>query len=188
MATKEDIITLPNDILRKVSKKVKKVDKEITDLIGSMTAVSLDWEASRDFEVCVGLAAVQIGVLKKVTIIRQGEHRDKGFEVLINPRVIKTYGDPIPDFEGCLSVKDIYGIVPRYQKVKIQALDETGKPFRRIYEGFDAVLAQHESDHTKGVLFVDHIKGEKEAFHAINDEGKIEKIDYEQILSAGIFR
>jgi len=57
MATKEDIITLPNDILRKVSKKVKKVDKEITDLIGSMTAVSLDWEASRDFEVCVGLAA-----------------------------------------------------------------------------------------------------------------------------------
>lgn len=188
MASKDDILVLPNKILRQPSKRVSVFDDNLHKLVTKMIKVGLDWEASREYEVCVGLAAVQIGILNKVVILRSEETENKEYEVLINPKIIKTYGEPTLDFEGCLSVKDIYGLVPRYTKVKIQAQNEIGEVVRQTADGFRARLLQHEIDHTKGTLFIDHIKDIEEAFHIINGEGKIERIDYGDVVSSGIFR
>jgi len=188
MKTKRDILTLPNKVLREKSKSIKHVDEMVLKLIDSMKKVGLNWEESRDFEVCVGLAAIQIGLPIKVVIVRTEETEKREFDVLINPKIVKTYGELTVDFEGCLSVKDIYGLVPRYTKIKIQALNEDGKIIRVIAEGFKARLIQHEIDHTKGILFVDHIKDVEDAFHFINKEGKIERIGYDEVVSAGVFR
>ena len=73
-----------------------------------MIEAGLDWEGNHEHEICVGLSAVQIDVLKRVVIIRTEETDKREFGVLINPRLIKTYGEPEQDFEGCLSVKGIY--------------------------------------------------------------------------------
>ena len=188
MASKQDLVKLPDKVLRQKSQKISSIDASVKSLIRQMVDVSLDWEESRDFEVCVGLAAVQIGVLKKVVILRTEKSEDKKFDVFINPKIIKTYGEQELDFEGCLSVKDIYGLVPRYPKVKVQAMDENGEIKRTVAEGFRARLIQHEVDHTKGIMFVDHIKDIEDAFYEITDEGKIERIDYAKVKAAGIFR
>ena len=80
------------------------------------------------------------------------------------------------DYEGCLSVPDVYGMVPRYPKVKVRANDEDGKEFTVKAEGFLARVFQHEIDHTNGKLFVDHIKDDFNAFYHLTDEGKLEKV------------
>lgn len=84
------------------------------------------------------------------------------------------------DFEGCLSIKDVYGKVPRYSKVRIKALGVNGKEIRLTAEGFLARVFQHEIDHTNGVVFIDHIKDVPEAFYNLNDEGSLQQLDYEK--------
>src|SRR5690606_27705063 len=105
---------------------------------------------------------------------------NKKFRVFINPEIVKYEGEIKRDFEGCLSVKDVYGKVPRYSKVRVKAMDENGKPIRLKAEGFLARVFQHEIDHTNGLLFVDHIKDEPEAFFKLSPEGKIEEMDDEE--------
>ncbi len=84
------------------------------------------------------------------------------------------------DFEGCLSVPNIYGKVPRHTKVRVKALDLDGHEFRVTAEDFLARIFQHEIDHTKGKVFIDHIKNDPEAFYRLNDDGKLEALDYEK--------
>lgn len=177
---RHNIVTLPHTRLREKSVKISQFNDALVEFIQQMTEASLDWEDSRKHEFCVGLAAVQVDELKKIVILRDNleDKEDKGFTALINPKIIKTFGTPEDDFEGCLSVKDIYGKVPRYPKVKIKAQDITGAEVRITAEGFLARLLQHEIDHTNGLVFIDHIKDNPEAFFKINEEGKIEKLDY----------
>ena len=113
---KEDIITLPNDHLRQKSSKVHIVDDSVTSLVADMTSAALDWEDSRPHEISAALAAVQIDELKRVVIVRSDfeKKEDRDFTVLINPEIVKYEGDVKSDYEGCLSVKDIYGKVPRH--------------------------------------------------------------------------
>jgi peptide deformylase len=188
MATRGDIITLPNKALRQKSQRVSVVNKEIKDLLDDMIEASLDWEDHHSHEICVGLAAVQINRHKKVVIIRSEEPEQRDFGILINPRLIKTYGELEVDFEGCLSVAGIYGLVPRYPKIKFSALDHSGKEFRSTVDGFMARLIQHEIDHCEGKMFVDLIKDDRDAFNTINSEGKIEKLSYDNVLKSGILR
>jgi peptide deformylase len=86
----------------------------------------------------------------------------------------------ITDFEGCLSILDIYGKVPRYEKVKVVAQDLDGREFRITAEGFLARVMQHEIDHTNGTVFIDHIKDQEEAFFKIGDDGKLEALNYDE--------
>ncbi len=76
-------------------------------------------------------------------------------------------------------MKDIYAQVPRHRKVKIKAQDEDGSEFRLTAEGFQARLIQHEIDHTNGVVIIDHVRDNPDAFFRIGDDGKISKVDYE---------
>jgi peptide deformylase len=105
---------------------------------------------------------------------------DKTFRAFINPVITKYEGEVIEDFEGCLSVKDLYGKVPRYQKVRIKALDLTGKEVRFSAEGFLARVFQHEIDHTNGKVFIDHIKDSPLAFYTLSDDGNLQQLDYEK--------
>lgn len=183
--TKNDLITLPNPHLREPSKKVGFIGDEIKQLVERMEAVTLDWEESRDHEVGVALAAIQIDVPLRLVVVRSNfdNKKDKTFRTIINPVITKYEGEIMEDFEGCLSVRDIYGKVPRYSKVRVKALDLTGKEIRFSAEGFLARVLQHEIDHTNGKVFLDHIQGEPKAFFHLNDDGNLQQLDYDKDIA-----
>ena len=189
MSAKDLIITLPNEHLHQKSKRIGLVTDEVRKVIDNMKRATLDWEASREHEVGVALAAIQIDKPMRIIVIRNNfdNKQDKTFSVFINPEIVKAEGELEEDYEGCLSVVDVYGKVPRYSKIRMRAQDEHGREVRVKAEGFLARVLQHELDHVNGVMFVDHIKDDPEAFYMITGEGKLEKLPYEQVQKAGIF-
>lgn len=178
--TKDDIITLPNDHLRTKSIRVNPHDENTKQLVADMTSAALDWEDSRPHEISAALAAVQVDELKRVVIIRSDfedkSHRD--FTILINPEIVKYEGSIVHDYEGCLSIKNVYGKVPRHSKIRLKALDENGNEIRLKAEGFLARVIQHEVDHTNGIVFIDHIKDQPDAFYQLDESGELQPIDY----------
>ncbi len=180
--TKEDIISLPNPHLRQKSQRVGVVTDQIKQIVDDMIAATIDWDHSRDHEVGVALAAVQINQLYKIIVVRNNheDKTDESFTAFINPEIVKLEGEIVEDYEGCLSVPDIYGKVARHSKVRVKAINLHRKSFRVTAEGFLARILQHEIDHTNGLVFIDHIKEETEAFFRINDAGKLEPLDYDQ--------
>jgi peptide deformylase len=180
---KDDIIALPNTHLRERSKKVGVVnDERIKNVIEGMKNATLDWEASREHEVGVALAAIQIDVPLRIIVVRKdfNDRNNHEFTVFINPVITKYEGELVEDFEGCLSVPDVYGKVPRYSKVRVKALDENGKEVRVTADGFLARIFQHEVDHTNGMVFIDRIKESPGAFYHLLDNGHLKKLDYEK--------
>lgn len=182
IATRNDIITLPNPTLRKRSVKVGLISEEIIKLVEDMQNATLDWEDSREHEVGVALAAVQIDKLYRVVVIRDDfdNKKNRDFTVFINPVITKYEGKILEDYEGCLSIKDIYGKVPRHEKVRIKAIDINGREFRITADGFLARVFQHEIDHTNGIVFIDHIKDKPEAFYTLGADGHLSPLDYEE--------
>lgn len=176
------ILTTPDPLLRKKCTKVNKITDETLEMIAAMREASLDWEKSHPYELSAAMAAPQLGFLKRIIIIRDDldDKKNNSFTALIDPEVIKTEGKLERDHEGCLSVPEIYGLVPRPKKVKIKALLEDGTPVRIKAEGSLARTLLHEIDHLNGVLFIDHIKNEKDAFFRMNEKGDLDPIkDYE---------
>ena len=181
---KETIITLPNPKLRQKSDKVHIVTPETLKTIDDMTAVALDWENSRPHEISAAISAVQINRMERVVIIRS-DFDDKAvrdFTALINPKIVKFEGEITLDFEGCLSVPDVYGKVPRYSKVRVKALDVDGNEVRFKADGFLARIIQHEIDHVNGIVFIDHIRDEKDAFFKLDEKGELQPLDYEKYI------
>lgn len=178
--TKDDIISLPNPHLRQRSHKVGFIGDDIKQIVEAMQAVTIDWENSRSHEVGVALAAVQVDQPLRIVVIRNNfdNKDDHSFAVFINPVITKYEGTIVEDYEGCLSVRDIYGKVPRYSKVRVKATGLDSKEFRVSAEGFLARIFQHEIDHTNGLVFIDHIKDQSEAFYKLNDDGKLDQLDY----------
>ncbi|MBX4201696.1 peptide deformylase [Candidatus Saccharibacteria bacterium] len=189
-ATRDSIIVLPNKHLRQKSKRVPIITNEVRAVIQDMIDATIDWEATREHEVGVALAAIQIDKPYKVIIVRNDfdNKDDKTFHVFVNPEIMKYEGEIKEDFEGCLSVTDIYGKVPRYDRIRVRALDENGKPVRVRAEGFLARVFQHEIDHIDGKVFVDHLKDKPGAFYKLTSDGKLEPISDEQATKTGIFR
>ena len=180
--TKDDIITLPNSHLRQKSVRVGVINDATKKLIQDMTTASIDWENTRPHEISAALAAVQVDVLERVIIVRSDfEDKDNNhFTALINPEIVKYEGELVEDYEGCLSVKDIYGKVPRYSKIRVKALNEQGQEVRFKANGFLARVIQHEVDHTHGIVFVDHIKDATDAFYKLDAKGELEPLNYEK--------
>lgn len=179
---KENIITLPSPHLRHKSAKIHIVTDETRLLIDDMVSAALDWEDSRPHEISAALAAVQIDRLDRVVIVRSDfDDKDvRDFTTLINPEIVKYEGVVTDDYEGCLSVSNIYGKVPRYSKIRIKAIDEDGNEVRFKAEGFLARVIQHEVDHTNGIVFIDHIRDNKDAFYTLDEKGELQPLDYEQ--------
>ena len=191
MADRNSIITLPHPSLRTKSERIHVITDETRQLIADMRAATLDWEDSRPHEIAVALAAVQIDRLERVVIVRADfdDKDNREFVVLINPEIVKGEGKlTVIQPEGCLSVKDLYGSVPRYPKVRVRAIDESGREVRIKAEGFLSMLLQHEIDHTNGICFVDHIKDNTDAFFTLTEKGDLEPVSYDFVTQTGIFR
>lgn len=190
MADRHDIITLPNPDLRKKSVRVHVITDETKQLIEDMRAAALDWEDSRPHEIAVALAAVQIDRLERVVIVREDfeDKENRNFIVLINPEIVKLEGKLVTEHEGCLSVRDVYGAVPRHTKIRVRAIDESGQSVRIKADDFLARVLQHEIDHTNGICFVDHIAETRDAFFTLTEAGDLEPTRYEDVATSGILR
>ncbi|MCM8710568.1 peptide deformylase [Clostridium sp. SYSU_GA19001] len=140
-----NIRTIGDEILRKKSKKVEEINDRILTLLKDMQDTMYKAEG-------VGLAAPQVGILKRVVVIDVGN----GPINLINPEIIKTEGEYL-DEEGCLSIPGKHGKVARPERVKAKALNEKGEEIIIDGEGLLARALCHEIDHLDGVLFVDKI-------------------------------
>lgn len=138
-----NIVKDHDEILRKKSKPVEKVDDKILTLLADMTETMHKAGG-------VGLAAVQVGKLRQVIVIDTGEHKLE----LINPRLLKKSGKQ-EDLEGCLSCPGKWGITRRPDKVTVESLDREGKTVIYEAEGFLAKAICHEMDHLEGKLFYD---------------------------------
>ena len=185
--TKKDIpsiVTTPDPRLRQKSEKVHQIDDEIKRIIDEMIASSLAWEEEHEFELSAAMAAPQLGYNKRIIVVREDmSNKDNAtFVPLINPVVIKTEGKIIEDYEGCLSVPSIYGKVVRPYKARIKAVTENGEEVRLKATGFLARTLLHEIDHLDGVLFIDHIKDQTDAFYKLNDKGDLESLDYDKYI------
>lgn len=182
---KEDIITLPNPHLRQKSSRVHVITDTTRALVADMTSASIDWEDSRPHEISAALAAVQIDNMERVVIVRS-DFDDKAvrdFTPLINPEIVKFEGELVSDYEGCLSVSGVYGKVPRYSKIRVKALDLDGNEIRFKAEGFLARVIQHEIDHTNGVVFIDHIRDQPNAFYRLDDKGELQPLNYDEHIA-----
>lgn len=182
---KEDIIRLPNDHLRQKSAKVHVITDSTMQLVADMTAAALDWEDSRPHEISAALAAVQIDKLERVVIVRSDfdDKHNRDFTAFINPEIVKYEGDIVADYEGCLSVGGIYGKVPRHNKIRVKAKTLDGKEVRFKADGFLARVIQHEIDHTNGIVFIDHIRDNKQAFYRLDEKGELQPLDYDQHIA-----
>lgn len=178
---KEAIIALPNPVLRQKSTKIYEVTDEVRQLVNDMTSVALDWEDSRPHEISAALAAIQINRPMRVIIVRSNfeDKADREFVALINPEIIKTEGEIESDYEGCLSVPGVYGMVPRNNKIRVKAMDIKGNEVRFKADGFLARTIQHEIDHTNGIVFIDHIRDDKDAFYQLDEKGELQPLDYD---------
>lgn len=146
-----NIRVLGDDVLRKNAKEVKEITPKITELIDDMFETM--YEANG-----VGLAAPQVGILKRIVVIDVGDDNPL---VMINPEILETKGEQT-GYEGCLSVPGKTGVVTRPNYVKARAYDENMEEF--IVEG-EELLARaicHELDHLDGKMYVDFVEGKLE--------------------------
>lgn len=133
-------------VLRSKAKEIEAVNKKTLDLIDNMFETMYEEDG-------VGLAAPQVGILKRIAVV---DIRENNKIVLINPKIIEEEGKAIME-EGCLSIPDETGDVIRAEKIKVRTLNKEGKKVEFEAEGFEARAIQHEIDHLNGVLFVDKI-------------------------------
>jgi peptide deformylase len=146
-----EIIKIPDKRLRQVSEPVKKIDASIRKLVDDMFETM--YEAPG-----IGLAAIQIGVAKRVvTMDLSKKEDDHQPQVFINPELIWTSDNKATREEGCLSIPDYYEEVERPAEVKVKYLDLDGEPQEIEASGLLATCLQHEIDHTNGVLFIDYL-------------------------------
>lgn len=185
---KSELICLPNPNLRTPSRRVGLIDRPILELASRMLEQAKLWEEGREFEMTVGLAAVQIDQLWRVVLVRHNfkKESDPRFQVLINPKITRTDGPKTEEYEGCLSVPDYYAKVERYNRIRFEALDLAGRTIVASVEGFLARVIQHEVDHLKGVMTVDRVKDQRTGFGKLSGDGKIEPVGLEEVKARGL--
>ena len=140
-----NVVQVGDEILRKKSKPVKEFDEKLWELLDDMRETMNKHDG-------VGLAAVQVGVLRRVIILDINNLKLE----LINPEIIDSFGEQIEQ-EGCLSCKGQWGYVKRPQEVTVKAQDRYGNEY--VITGVDLLAKAlcHEIDHLEGVLFIDKI-------------------------------
>jgi peptide deformylase len=146
-----DILTVPHPVLKQVSTPVERVDDDLRRLMDDMLETMYAAPG-------IGLAAIQVGVPKQVIVMdlaRQGEPPQPRY--FVNPEILWASDETAPYEEGCLSVPEVYDEVDRPARVKLRYLDYHGQEVVEEAEGLFAVCIQHEMDHLKGVLFIDHL-------------------------------
>lgn len=150
------IIEVPDPLLRQKSTPVENVDDDIRTLIADMFETMYQAPG-------IGLAAIQVGVPKRVLVIDLQEPEEEGGEpvsdprIFINPEILEHSDQEVPYTEGCLSVPDQFADVDRPDRIRARWLDEQGNAHDEVIEGLLATCLQHEMDHLEGILFIDHL-------------------------------
>lgn len=152
-----EILTVDNpeqlEILRSKSRKVQKVTPKLAAFAERMLETMREANG-------VGLAAPQLGVLKRIFVVELPEDEEneqpRQTFVLFNPEIVKNSGEQV-GYEGCLSIPGYVGEVARAEKLTVKGLNERGKPVRHKLEGYLARVFQHEIDHLDGILYTDRL-------------------------------
>ena len=150
------IVEVPDPRLRQISKPVDQVDDDLRRLIDDMFETMYAAPG-------IGLAAIQVGVPKRVLVIDLQEQETEEGEpireprVFINPEILETSDHEVPYNEGCLSVPEMYAEVDRPDRIRARWLDRDGTQKEEEITGLLAVCLQHEMDHLNGILFIDHL-------------------------------
>src|SRR5438128_7588565 len=150
------IIEAPDPLLRQISSPVDAVTDEVRALIADMFETMYDAPG-------IGLAAIQVGVPKRILVIDLQEPEEEGGEpvrdprVFINPEIVEHSDHEVPYTEGCLSVPDQYAEVDRPDRIRARWLGLDGKARDEEITGLLATCLQHEMDHLDGILFIDHL-------------------------------
>jgi peptide deformylase len=153
--TKLEILTYPNKFLQQPTQPVENIDEDIEKLVADMAETM--YEAPG-----VGLAAIQVGSDKQVLVYdEKPTESERGYGVIINPKIVETEGQIISENEGCLSVPDFRSDVKRSARIVVEGVDRDGKSLRVEADGFLAIVLQHEVDHLNGTLFIDRISALK---------------------------
>lgn len=161
------IITKGDPVLSKKAHPVTNFDEKLAILLDDMVETLRDSGG-------VGLAAPQIGILRRVCVVMD---QDETYLELVNPQIVEQEGEQ-EGFEGCLSLSGMYGIVKRPMKVKVQAQDRHGNPVEYEREGITARCFCHEIEHLDGHLFVehtDHLMTEEELEEYMNQQEEDEE-------------
>ena len=137
-----------DEILKKVSRKVEVIDEKIQTLIDDMLETMHKFNG-------VGLAAVQVVILKRVVVIHTDYEKEEPI-ILINPEIIKQKGEQTVE-EGCLSFPNKFAKIVRPEEVTIEALDRNGEKIKLTGKGLLAQAISHEIDHLNGEVFIDKI-------------------------------
>ncbi len=150
------IIETPDPILRQISTPVEEVTDELRKLIDDMFQTMYAAPG-------IGLAAIQVGVPKRLLVIDLQEPEEEGGEpvkdprVFVNPEILDHSEVEVPYTEGCLSVPDQYAEIDRPDRIRARWLDAQGEAHEEEITGMLAVCLQHEMDHLEGILFIDHL-------------------------------
>ena len=145
-----------NPVLHARASEVTSFDLTLATLVADMFETMYDAPG-------IGLAAVQVGVPRRVLVMDLHEPAEEGAEVVkeprvfVNPEILSESGEDVPYTEGCLSVPDQYAEVMRPDRIRARWLDEHGVTHEEDLDGLLAVCLQHEMDHLEGVLFIDHL-------------------------------
>jgi peptide deformylase len=152
--SKLDIITLPDKLLRTKSLPVERIDDDLRRFLDDMLETM--YEAPG-----IGLAAVQVGVPRRIVTVDVAKREDEEAEpnpiFLINPEIVSSSEERDTHEEGCLSIPEYYAEVERPASIRIRYLDRDGKLQEMDANGILAVCLQHEVDHLNGTLFIDHL-------------------------------
>jgi peptide deformylase len=150
MAIRE-IITIPDKRLRLKSEPIVKIDASVKKLVDDMFATMYDAPG-------IGLAAIQLGIAKRVVTMDLSKKEDDAKPlVFINPEVTWKSEEKNKYEEGCLSIPEYYEEVERPTEVKVKYMDLEGKSYEITATGLLATCLQHEIDHTNGILFIDYL-------------------------------
>jgi peptide deformylase len=148
------VIEIPDPLLKLASAGINAIDAQIRALARDMRETMLAHKG------CVGLAAVQVGVLARIIIVdvslSANPHKSSGVLTMINPVITYSSGKT-SSREGCLSVPDFIGNVTRKKKIEVDYSDIDGRSEHLKTEGFEAVCIQHEIDHLDGIVFLDRV-------------------------------
>ena len=143
-----DILTFPDPRLERTALPIKIIDDKVKKLVDDMADTMYDAQG-------IGLAATQVGELRRVLVMDISEDRNQ-LRVFINPEILRKEGTAVAE-EGCLSVPGIYDKVERAETVMVTALDRDGQRFTLNASGLLAVCIQHEVDHLDGKVFVEYL-------------------------------
>ena len=142
------ILELPDPVLRQRAKKVRKIDSSVLKLADDMVQTMKDANG-------VGLAANQVGILKRVIVIQLPEEEEA--RIYINPEIIYREGEQ-DWYDGCLSIPGFRGLITRSVWIKFQALTEASTIVKLRADNLLSLAIEHEVDHLNGVLYIDHLK------------------------------